>query len=168
MQGEVEGGGDAAVQGGARGGDAGDVAALARALPQVLGPFSRVARRAVRRGFPRPLPDAQVSVLRTVEAAPGIGTAAVADRLQVAPNTVSTLVGELVAAGLLVRTRSETDRRATSLSLTDHARAELLLWSEHRDRVLTAALEQLTAVERAALAEALPAVRRLLEVLERS
>lgn len=142
---------------------------LARALPQALGPFQRVMRRAVRRDFPLPpLGDAQVAVLRTVEASPGLGTAAVAERLQVAPNTVSTLVGELVAAGLVVRGRSETDRRAATLDLTPKARQDLALWGRHRDGVLTRALEELSHEDRAALAAALPAVRRLLAVLERA
>jgi DNA-binding MarR family transcriptional regulator len=58
------------------------------------------------------LPDGQVEVLRTAEAHPGIGTRAVAERLQLVPNTVSTIVGELVCAGLLRRSRGRSDRRA--------------------------------------------------------
>lgn len=145
-----------------------DVEDLARALPQALGPFTRVLRRSVRRGFPRPpLGDPQVAVLRTVEASPGLGTAAVAERLQVAPNTVSTLVGELVSAGLLVRGRSESDRRAATLDLSAAARDGLALWARHREQVLGRALSALSAEDRTALAAALPAVRRLLAELER-
>jgi DNA-binding NarL/FixJ family response regulator len=80
-----------------------EVLGLVRQLP-LLGAVSRVARRAVRRQVSQErLPDAQIEVLRTVEAHPGIGTRAVAERLQLVPNTVSTIVGDLVRAGLLRR-----------------------------------------------------------------
>ena len=150
------------------GGVAGDetVAGLARELP-ALGAFGRVLRRAVRRRFPLPpLSDAQVGVLRVVESAPGIGTGAVAERLQLAPNTVSSLVRELVDAGLLLRARDPRDRRATCLQLTAVAQEGLGLWGAVRDDVLTDALHRLDPADRAALAAALPAARRLVAVLD--
>ena len=139
---------------------------LARALP-VLGSVGRVVRRAVRRRFPlRPLTDPQVAVLRTVEASPGIASGAVADRLQLAPSTVSTLVRELVDAGLVLREADERDRRASRLRLTADAVEGLRLWGSVRDQVLADALERLAPEDRAALRSALPAVRRLVEALD--
>ena len=141
-------------------------AELARALP-VLGSVGRVVRRAVRRRFPlRPLTDPQVAVLRTVEGSPGIASGAVAERLQLAPSTVSTLVRELVDAGLVLREADERDRRASRLRLTGDAVEGLRVWGSVRDQVLADALEQLAPEDREALRSALPAVRRLVAALD--
>jgi DNA-binding MarR family transcriptional regulator len=146
--------------------DRAELVALARELP-VLATLARVARRAVRRSARLPaLPDAQVEVLRVVEASPGIGTGRVAEQLQLVPNTVSTLVGELVTAGLLTRERDEADRRAARLQLTPTAEERLQQWGAVRDQVVSAALAQLAPAERQALADALPSVRHLLAVLD--
>jgi DNA-binding MarR family transcriptional regulator len=143
-----------------------DDAELARALP-VLGAVGRVLRRAVRRRFPlRPLSDPQVAVLRTVESSPGIAPGAVAERLQLAPSTVSTLVRELVDAGLVLREADERDRRASRLRLTASAADGLRLWGSVREQVLADALARLPPEDRAALTAALPAVRRLVEALD--
>lgn len=139
---------------------------LVRQLP-LLGAVSRVARRAVRRQVSEErLPDAQVEVLRTVEAHPGIGTRAVAERLQLVPNTVSTIVGELVRAGLLRRARDRSDRRAARLYLTEEAVARLAAWVAAGDEVLSSALLRLDETDRRALETAMPALRRLLDVLD--
>ena len=140
---------------------------LVQALP-VLGSVGRVVRRAVRRRFPlRPLTDPQVAVLRTVEASPGIASGAVAEQLQLAPSTVSTLVRELVDAGLVVREADERDRRASTLRLTSQAVEGLRVWGSVREQVVTAALDRLSPADRDALRAALPAVRRLVEALDR-
>jgi DNA-binding MarR family transcriptional regulator len=139
---------------------------LARALP-ALGSVGRVLRRAVRRRFPlRPLTDPQVAVLRTVESSPGIGSGAVAERLQLAPSTVSTVVRELVDAGLVVRAADDRDRRASRLELTAAAVDLLRLWGSVREQVLLAALERVSSADRVALRAALPAVRRLVAALD--
>ncbi|MEU5946777.1 MarR family transcriptional regulator [Micromonospora sp. NPDC047465] len=143
-----------------------DAASLARQLP-VFGAVARAARRAVRRQVDVPrLAEAQVEVLRTVEANPGVGIRSVAERLQLVPNTVSTIVGELVGAGLLVRERDEADRRAARLRLTPAAVERLASWGAAREEVLSAALARLDDADRRAIGQAVPAVRRLLAVLE--
>lgn len=146
--------------------DGTEVLGLVRQLP-LLGAVSRVARRAVRRQVSQErLPDAQIEVLRTVEAHPGIGTRAVAERLQLVPNTVSTLVGDLVRAGLLRRARDRSDRRAARLYLTEEAVARLQDWVAAGDEVLSTALLRLDEADRQVLETAMPALRRLLEVLD--
>ncbi|MGX5210450.1 MarR family winged helix-turn-helix transcriptional regulator [Streptomyces violaceus] len=143
-----------------------EVLGLVRQLP-LLGAVSRVARRAVRRqASAERLPDAQIEVLRTVEAHPGIGPRAVAERLQLVPNTVSTIVGELVRAGLLRRDRDRSDRRAARLYLTEEAVDRLAAWVAAGDEVLSAALLSLDEDDRRALDRAMPALRRLLDALE--
>ena len=143
-----------------------DLVQLARELA-VFGSVGRVLRRAVRQRLAlSPLSEAQVGVLRTVEARPGVASGAVAERLQLAPSTVSTLVRELADAGLLVRETDDRDRRASRLRLTDGAVERLRLWGSVREEVLIAALAQLGADDRRALRAALPAVRRLAAALE--
>ena len=100
-----------------------------------------------------------------VEHRPGAAVAEVAEELQVAANTVSTLVRELEAAGLLERRRGRADRRVTELHLTTAAHERLADWGGHRQEVLEEVLGDLPAADREALAAALPALERLREAL---
>ncbi len=134
--------------------------------------WARVRRR-LRRGARaalggEPLTAAQVELLRLVEAQPGIGVADAAAALVVAANTVSTLVGGLVAADLLVRHRDPDDGRAARLTLTAAARRRLRRWRDERSRLLAGALRELSQEDRAALEASLPALERLFAALERS
>jgi DNA-binding MarR family transcriptional regulator len=132
--------------------------------------WARVRRR-LRRGARaavggEPLTGAQVELLRLVETQPGIGVADAAAALAVAPNTVSTLVGSLVAADLLARHRDPADRRAARLTLTAAARRRLRRWRDERGRLLAGALRELSPEDRATLAASVPALERLLAALE--
>jgi DNA-binding MarR family transcriptional regulator len=130
------------------------------------------ARRRLRRGARavvggEPLTGAQVELLRLVEAQPGIGVGEAAGALHVAPNTVSTLVGQLVGHGLLARRPDPGDRRAARLELTAAATDRIRRFRDERDRLLAAALAELDADDVAALRASLPALERLLAALER-
>ena len=144
-----------------------DLAGLVRDLPAALGPYVRVSKRAVRAGLQAAtVTDASAEVLQVVDAEPGVSVGRVAEQLGVAANTVSTLVRELVDAGLVERRRDERDRRAAALHLTASAPERIAAWVRRRDEVLTIALHRLPEQEREALRRALPAVRHLLEALE--
>jgi DNA-binding MarR family transcriptional regulator len=80
-------------------------------------------------------------------------------------NTVSTLVGQLVALGVIVRDRHESDRRVARLHLTNEAAEPLERWRDRRALTTTAAVEQLTARQQATLREALPIIRALAEAV---
>jgi DNA-binding MarR family transcriptional regulator len=141
---------------------------LSTGLLTVIGPLRRALRRAGRQGLPgEPLPSSQVELLRVVRLQPGIGVGEAAQQLGVAANTVSTLVNQLVAAGLLERRRDPDDGRAARLELTARARRRLALWRDQRERALVAALGELDAGDRESLERALPALHRILEALER-
>jgi DNA-binding MarR family transcriptional regulator len=114
-----------------------------------------------------PLTGAQVELLRLVEAQPDIGVRDAAAALHLAPNTVSTLVGGLVALDLLERRPDPDDGRAAHLVLTASARERTRRWRDERDRHLAAALHQLGSDDLLALQASLPALERLLAVLER-
>jgi len=66
---------------------------------------------------------------------------------------------------MLERRADRADGRVTRLFLTRAARARWALRRDRREGVVRAALGQLTAAERAAIASALPALNRLVQVL---
>ena len=111
---------------------------VADALSGAIARLHHVLRRAAA-GSPQ-LPDAQVGLLRVVERQPGISVKEAAEQLRTAANTVSTLVGELVGAGLLVRTRDPENRRVVRLDLTAAARRRLAEYAARRRAILAEAL----------------------------
>jgi DNA-binding MarR family transcriptional regulator len=146
-----------------------DTRQLTSGLLAVIGPLRRALQREGRRGLPGdPLPASQAELLRLVRLQPGIGVREAAQQLGVAANTVSTLVNQLVAAGLLRRDRDPVDGRAARLELTAAARRRVALWRDQREQALTAALHELDPGQREALERALPALHKILEVLERA
>jgi DNA-binding MarR family transcriptional regulator len=112
------------------------------------------------------LRGAQAELLQQVEAEPGIGVAAAARALYLAGNSVSTLVNQLVDAGLLRRDPDPDDRRAVRLFLTPAAVERLAQRRRARRELLDDGLAQLAPTERAAIAAALPALEHLLATLE--
>jgi len=139
-----------------------NVAGLVDDLYDVVGLLRRRSRRLV--GAPLPelaLSGAQLELMRVVRRNPGVTVAEAARVLGLAPNTVSTLVGQLVSLGVLVRSRDLTDRRLARLELTPSARTGLEQWRDRRSQATAAVLAQLPADERARLAAALPAIARV-------
>ncbi|WP_020658444.1 MarR family winged helix-turn-helix transcriptional regulator [Amycolatopsis benzoatilytica] len=135
-------------------------------LAAVLG-VRRVVRRRVRAELPGPrLPGSQVELLRVVHRSPGIGVAAAARELNLAGNSVSTLVNALTDAGLLCREVDPADRRAARLQLTDKAQERMAAWRRARTGLVSAALAELPEADTAAILAALPALERLTEVLK--
>jgi DNA-binding MarR family transcriptional regulator len=141
---------------------------LAAGMLAVIGPLRRALRRSLQRDLPiAPLPTAQAELLRVVRRQPGISVGEAAQAIGVAANTVSTLVNQLVAAGLLERGRDPADRRTARLELTEAARRRAARWLDQREQTLAGALAGLSAEERAAIARALPALHQVLRALER-
>jgi DNA-binding MarR family transcriptional regulator len=142
---------------------------LADDVLATIGRLRRHFRSIVGRPWPSQalaaLNGAHLELLRLVGTEPGVSVAEAAVRLGLAPNTVSTLVGALTEQGLLLRTPSPHDRRVARLNLTAAAQAHLAGWRERRSAVLVTALRQLSAAERDAVATAMPALRRLAELL---
>ena len=133
-------------------------------LVAVIGPLHRALRRRVREDWPlEPLPSAQIELLRTVSVRPGLTVGEAAPELRIA----STLVNQLVAAGLIERAKDASDRRSIRLATTPAAEARMSAWHDRRQEVLGAALERIDEADRAAIAAAMPALRRLEATLER-
>jgi DNA-binding MarR family transcriptional regulator len=145
-----------------------DSSAVAAAdLLSAIGLLRRAARRSARRAWrQQPLPPAQSELLRLAASRPGITVADAAQELRLAPNTVSTLVGKLTAAGLLRRGRSAEDGRTALLTVTDRARQRLAEYRDLRAELAGHALAGLSAADQRVLADAVAALLRLAEGIE--
>jgi DNA-binding MarR family transcriptional regulator len=141
--------------------------AAAAELLSAIGIVRRTVRRATRQAWQQePLPPAQSELLRLAADRPGITVADAAQELRLAPNTVSTLVGRLTAAGLLDRVRGPADGRTALLTVTDKARRRIAEFRDLRAELAGAALAGLSGADREALAGAAPALLRLAERME--
>jgi DNA-binding MarR family transcriptional regulator len=80
-----------------------------------------------------------------------------ADRLEVAPTTVSLLVGELSRKGILDRREDDTDRRRRIVSVAPDRQQAVERWLAPGARAWRQALAPLTATERAAVVRAFTA-----------
>ncbi|MCC3768418.1 MarR family winged helix-turn-helix transcriptional regulator [Streptomyces sp. UNOC14_S4] len=139
---------------------------LSDELAGVLKGIQRLARRSVWAGLAAPrLRGAQAELLRVVVERPGIGVSAAAKELYLAANSVSTLVNQLVRAGLLRRETDPRDGRAAMLHPTPACLERLRDLDARRGALFRDRLATLTPADRAALAAALPALRRLAESL---
>jgi DNA-binding MarR family transcriptional regulator len=91
-------------------------------LFNVVGRFRRQLRRSTGKGFDAAgLTQSQAELLRLVGRQPGISVRQAAAELGLVPNTASTLVSKLSAAGLLIRNVDSDDRRVGRLRLTEPA-----------------------------------------------
>lgn len=135
-------------------------------LLDALGAFRRTLRRHVGPPLSPPLTTAQVELVRVVRREPGISVAEAAEKLGVAPNTVSTLVGQLSDARVIVRNADRDDRRVARLDLAPEARRKVDAWRDRRVVVLTQALNHLSQADRRRLEEAVPVLERLARELE--
>jgi DNA-binding MarR family transcriptional regulator len=144
-----------------------DPAELGDELINTTAALRRLVRRTLRPSVAGPqLRGAQVELLRIVETQPGIGVAAAARALHLAANSVSTLVNQLVDLGMVIRGADQEDRRAVRLELTPEALRRMDAWRRARAELVRTGMARLSAADRAAIATALPAIRRLLGELE--
>lgn len=131
-----------------------------------MGRLRRQVGRLAGRSFDEPgLSGAQSEFLRLVGRRPGISVKEAAGELGSAANSVSTLVTELVKAGLLVREPDPRDRRTMRLSLAPDAQVIADATRRERHSVVAEALDQLTETERAQLRSGLAAMIRLTDLL---
>ena len=141
-------------------------AALADSLFTAVGQLRRHARRLGGGPFPAgALSGAQSELVRLVRRRPGLSVAEAAAELALAPNTVSTLVGQLVAAEVMTRVADPEDRRVGRLALTAPAQERVERWRDRRASVTAGAIAELDAADRATLARAVPLIARLAAAL---
>ncbi|MFF0450184.1 MarR family winged helix-turn-helix transcriptional regulator [Streptomyces sp. NPDC004609] len=135
---------------------------LAEELGELVVGVNRLVRRTLRGGVVGPpLPTAQAELLRLVQLNPGIRVSAAARELRLAGNSVSTLVRRLTGRGLLLRETDPGDGRAVLLYTTPEAARRLKDWDDRRAALYRERWLRLGDEDRAALAAAVPALRRL-------
>ncbi len=136
-------------------------------LAEAVARFRRVSRRALRgRAGPPPFGNAEIELIVALMDEPGQTVAAIAARLGLAPNTVSTLVTKAVAEGWLLRQVDPADRRAARLYPSDAAARRIHVWRDERAALVDRAVSLLPMREQRALVAALPALRRITEHIE--
>jgi DNA-binding MarR family transcriptional regulator len=141
--------------------------AEAAELLVAVGAVRRILRRAVRGAAEAgPLPPARSELLRLAARRPGIGVAEAAQELRLAPNSVSTMVSQLAADGLLNRGRTEADGRSVQLTVTEAGAARVGQWRDLRAELTGRALDRLSLADRQAIRAAVPALSRLAEQME--
>ena len=129
-------------------------------------------RRALRRGARvadpgNTLAVAQLELLTALAEHPGARPGQLARRLNMRPNTVTTIVNALTARGMLDRVAASGDRRAVELTATEAGREAVLAWQATNAAVLHLALSTLPARQRRALAAAVPALDALASAIDR-
>jgi DNA-binding MarR family transcriptional regulator len=86
-----------------------------------------------------------------------------AERLEVAPTTVSLMVGDLSRKGVVERREDEADRRRTIVRIDDGARADVDAWLARGAGAWRTALGPLTADQRALFVKTLLAYEAAVE-----
>jgi DNA-binding MarR family transcriptional regulator len=131
-------------------------------LLAAMGAIRRVARRAVRHSpHAEPLPPARSELLRLTARRPGLSVAEAAHELRLAPNSVSTMVTQLTADGLISRDRATADGRSVQLTVTDKGAARIAQWRDLRAELAARAFNRLDKADQQAIRSAVPALARL-------
>lgn len=128
----------------------------------------RILRSSVRGDFPwESLPMAQVELLQRLDDEPELRVSDLAVRHRLAPNTVSTLVQQLVTQGLVERRPSAEDRRAVTITLTPAGKSRLQDWLAAHETRLARALAALSVDDRRVVVASIGPLSRLVDQLER-
>ncbi|MDX6532573.1 MAG: hypothetical protein QOF68_317 [Gaiellales bacterium] len=140
-----------------------DPVAVANRLRPVLLQLSRQLRREL---APLGITGGQAALLHVIRTNPGIGVRELSRREGVSTAAISTALTRLESAGLIRRTRTETDRRRVGLELTDEGLRILKSARSRRTAWLAKRLGRLSAEERAAIDDVIDPLMRLLDDAE--
>jgi DNA-binding MarR family transcriptional regulator len=102
-----------------------------------------------------------IQVLRLLAAQPGLSVRVAAETLKMRPHNLSTLLTDLVGAGLVERRGDPRDRRIARLYLCEEARAQVEGVERGLHDAVVGALGRLTDVDQGRIRAALPALLRL-------
>ncbi|WEV24221.1 MarR family transcriptional regulator [Streptomyces sp. 71268] len=143
-----------------------DIDRLALGLVACVPALTRAFERHVDQHYPHPKPsDAQLTLLRYVEAHGGTTVREAAEAVRMKPNNVSALVTQLTEQGLLERRQGGADKRVAHLFLTPTARQQLGEVTQLMGERAAQALRTMTDGELDALGSALGSLQSLSEHL---
>ena len=138
-----------------------------RELAETVSELRGSLRRGIRTTYPwEVLPAAQVEILQRLAMTPGLRVNDLAVALRLAPNTVSTLTRQMSSTGLLDTSEDPADGRVRRLALSRAGSKQLGAWQRAQEGLLAAAMSRLTSTDRTAIIAAIPALTRLVRVLE--
>lgn len=123
----------------------------------------RLARRLRSEQADSGLTPSMASALASIERAGPISLGELAAVEQVAPPSLTRIVGRLEDAGLVDRVIDSADRRIARMEITDAGRRLLQKVRSRKTAFLARRLAALTPEERAVLADALPLLEALLD-----
>lgn len=138
----------------------------AHELTEVVTRLRRALRASIRTDISwESLPMAQVELLQSLAEGSPARVSDLAERLRLANSTVSGLVGQLIASGLVQRGTDAADRRAAVVTLSQQGLVQLDRWEQAHERRIGAALEGMPRGERQAIRAAIPALAHLAALL---
>lgn len=109
---------------------------------------------------------AQVEFLQRLAEEPRLRINDLARKHSMAKNTVSSLIQQMVEAGLVSRDPDPQDRRAVRITLTEKGESSLQAWMHGNELIVANALLRLDDEDRAMIDQALPALARLANALD--
>ncbi|GAA2719077.1 MarR family winged helix-turn-helix transcriptional regulator [Actinocorallia aurantiaca] len=134
------------------------IRAMLRLMPRVVGAAKKLEVPAELRSFD--LAPRHLSLLAYLLFDGPAGVNALAGRLEVAPTTVSLMVGDLSRQGILERREDPADRRRTIVSIADGHRSAIHDWLAQSAAAWRTAMEPLTPEQRRLVVETFAAYER--------
>jgi DNA-binding MarR family transcriptional regulator len=134
------------------------IRALLLLMPRLVGRIKRTPIPEPLRSFS--LTPRHLSLLAYLLFDGPMGVNELANRLEVAPTTVSLMVGDLSRQGILDRREDDADRRRTIVSIADEHRSAIEDWLAAGARAWRTVLEPLTPEQRRVVVETLQAYER--------
>jgi DNA-binding MarR family transcriptional regulator len=141
---------------------------LADELLAAMGAIRRTGRR--RAGRPEELSGltgSQLELVRLLRRRPGLSVSQVADELHLAPNTVSTLVRQLVDLGYVVRRCQTADRRVARLDLAEDLGRKVVAFRDRRMALIVDAMHELPVADQRRLRSTVGVLLKLQRAMER-
>ncbi|MDH7602424.1 MAG: MarR family transcriptional regulator [Armatimonadota bacterium] len=135
---------------------------------ETISAVHRAIRREMRRARPGEISMQQFRALGIIAHHPGASLSLVAQHLGLTTASVSRLVDGLVKSGLVDRADAPEDRRKLVLTLTEKGLAVLETTKSSALGRLARMLMQLSESELSAVSEAMAALRRVVDKMERS
>jgi DNA-binding MarR family transcriptional regulator len=134
------------------------IRALLLLMPRLIGRIKRTPPPEQLRSFS--LTPRHLSLLAYLLFDGPMGVNELASRLEVAPTTVSLMVGDLSRQGILDRREDDTDRRRTIVSIAEAHRSDIDDWLAAGARAWRIALDPLTPAQRRLVVDTLQTYER--------
>lgn len=130
-------------------------------MPRLVGRAKRLPIPAALRGLN--LAARHLALLAYLQYEGPLTVSQLADRLEVAPTTVSLMVGELSRRGILTRSEDDADRRRRIVAIAPDYAAPITEWLSGSATAWTEVLATLTPAERATIVGTMRAYEAALE-----